>query len=325
MGFQVFENRTGNVSRVFPDRIGDEGVPALPQSSPAIERGFAILEFLADRYDRSFTLSEIARELDLNKATCLNVLSTLSASGYVMRQSAGKTYSIGPGLIRLGHAAIRRYGSIEVARSEMEELSRRFGLECVASEQQGGEVVVLARTGPTSSGEIMPVGSRIPIDPPWGMAFVAWSDARTINQWLDRAKPPLGADEREALRRALGVVRRRGYSLGLEGEARKNLGAALVELVRQDKDPDGDLLVQALFEDLRAEPYVLGDPGPGDRYRLNSVVVPVFGPEDTVLFALTLLGFANELSAEEISLIGEELLRTSRRISKILGGGPPSS
>jgi DNA-binding IclR family transcriptional regulator len=292
----------------------------LPQSSPAIKRGFAILEFLAERHDKSFTLSEIARELDLNKATCLNLLSTLSASGYVMRQAAGKTYSIGPALIRLGHAATRRYGSVELARSEMEILSSRFRLECVASEHQGREAVVLARTGPASSGEIMPVGSRIPIAPPWGMVFVAWSDAATVNQWLDRATPSLGGEEREALRRALGVVRRRGYSLGLEGQARKNLGAALAELVRQDKDPDGDRLVQTLFEDLRADTYVLGDPGPGDRYRLNSVVVPVFGPEDTVLFALTLHGFPDELSAEEIPLIGEELLLVSARISQSLGG-----
>ena len=56
-----------------------------PRPAPGAERVVAVLNFLAAHPDESFTLSELSRRLDLNKATCHALLMTLTQAGYLLR------------------------------------------------------------------------------------------------------------------------------------------------------------------------------------------------------------------------------------------------
>ena len=58
----------------------------------------------ATPHDR-FGVSELARRLGLSKPTCLGIVTTLTDSGYLVRDAADKTYRLGPALITLGHTA----------------------------------------------------------------------------------------------------------------------------------------------------------------------------------------------------------------------------
>jgi DNA-binding IclR family transcriptional regulator len=53
-----------------------------------IHRALDMLELLGSQPERVFPLGEIAQLLDLHRATCSNILKTLSQRGYVERLPA---------------------------------------------------------------------------------------------------------------------------------------------------------------------------------------------------------------------------------------------
>src|SRR5207248_704067 len=82
-----------------------------PRPAPGAERVVAVLNFLTAHPDESFTLSELARRLGLNKATCHALLMTLTEAGYVLRHPTRMTYMLGPALVAAGTRGPPRTGS----------------------------------------------------------------------------------------------------------------------------------------------------------------------------------------------------------------------
>src|ERR1019366_6750827 len=77
------------------------GETHIARTSPAVERAVSILNFLAEHESETFTLSELARRLDLAKATGHTILATLVDCGLVTR-SFEREYCLGPAIIPLG-------------------------------------------------------------------------------------------------------------------------------------------------------------------------------------------------------------------------------
>ncbi|MCV7176075.1 ArsR family transcriptional regulator, partial [Mycolicibacterium sphagni] len=84
------------------------------RASPPTARVVAVLEFLA-------------RRVELSKPTCLGILTTLTESGYLVRDvgdnGRDKTYRLGPALIALGHTAQESLRVSPAARDELRRLS----------------------------------------------------------------------------------------------------------------------------------------------------------------------------------------------------------
>ena len=76
-------------------------------------------------------------------------------------------------------------------------LATTSGLGCLASARVGDDMLMLAVTGPPQPfGSRVQVGERVPIAPPLGLAFIAWADAATIEDYLDSSGRRLTAAER---------------------------------------------------------------------------------------------------------------------------------
>src|ERR1700760_3658512 len=105
--------------------FGEDGCMT-DRASPPTERVVAILDFLAERPHDRFGLSELARRLDLSKPTCLGIVTTLSNSGYLVRDAQDKTYRLGPRLISLGHTAQESMRVNPTAREELRRLSAAY-------------------------------------------------------------------------------------------------------------------------------------------------------------------------------------------------------
>src|SRR5207247_4021253 len=146
----------------------------------------------------------------------------------LVRQPDAKTYGVGPALIALGNAATASSPAVDAALPEMRALSDDLGLDCVASAAIHDEIVILARTGtPGPFGLNIQPGMRLPLVPPLGTVFVAWSDQKTIDRYLAKVEPQKG--ELERYRGAVEAVRDRGYSTGVACGAYRRLVEALEE------------------------------------------------------------------------------------------------
>lgn len=286
-------------------------------SAPAVARTVAVLDFLAARPAEAFNLSELARRLELNKSTMHALLTTLTDAGYVARHPVEKSYTLGPALVALGEAAAVS-PSVDItqyARDEMRALADEFGVQCVASRVVGAEIVIISHTGAREPlGQNLAVGQRLPFVPPLGTVFVAWSSPAEIDAWLRRLGPSAKKTELARYRQAVEAVRERGYSIGLEGDARRELGRAVAE-----DDPHLD----AIVEELGHQEYILLELEHSVSYRLSMVAAPVFGPEGTMVMALSLFGFRGPLDASQLARAGERLLAATRAVTDAMHGHEP--
>ena len=282
----------------------------MARPAPAIDRCVAVLNHLASRPTRQFTLSELARDLGLNKATAHGMLNTLADAGYLIRDPEAKTYALGPALIALGNAALASTPAARLAEPHMAALSEEFDLECVASAAIADEIVILARAGtPRPLGINVEPGQRLPLAPPLGTAFVAWSGDEAIDRWLSHVGPQHGEADLRRYRAALATVRERGYSVALGGEGQQRLVEALQEA---GHGPSRG-----------GEEYALVELAGSSRYRINHIGAPVFGPRGEVALALFLIGFRGQIAAEEVPRYADRLLQAADTVTAALRGRHP--
>ena len=72
------------------------------------------------------TISELARELHINKGTMRDLLETLRAHGLLERDESRKDYRLGPRLARLGMAALGQLDLATIARPFLVDLAQRI-------------------------------------------------------------------------------------------------------------------------------------------------------------------------------------------------------
>ena len=284
----------------------------MARPAPAIDRCVAVLNHMAARPTRQFTLSELARDLELNKATAHGMLNTLAGAGYLIRDPEAKTYGLGPALIALGNAALSSTPAARLAEPRMTALSQEFDLECVASAAIADEIVILARAGtPRPLGINVEPGQRLPLAPPLGTVFVAWSGAEAIDRWLSHVGPGQGEADRTRYREALATVRERGYSVALGGEGQQRLVQALQDAGHEPRGSGG------------GEEYALVELAGTERYRINHIGAPVFGPRGEVALALFLIGFRGQIAAEEVPRYADRLMEAADAVTTSLRGRNP--
>lgn len=284
----------------------------MARRSPAVDRTVAVLNHLAASPRQRFTLSELARDLELNKATAHALLATLVDVGYLVRHEDDKSYALGPALIALGNAALESYPAATLAQEPMNRLSSEFDLSCVASTAIAGEIVILASAGTSRPlGINVQPGLRLPLVPPLGTVFVAWSGSREIDRWLNRLGPTASDDDLERYRRALDVVRQRGFSVGLGGDEQQRMVESMQATGRR-RDPVTPGEEYALVE--------LADDSP---YTLNHIGAPVFGPDGRVALALFLIGFRGQIAAHEVPRYAERLVAEATEVTSRLHGVVP--
>jgi DNA-binding IclR family transcriptional regulator len=289
----------------------------MARRAPAVERSIAVLNFLAAHPDDRYTLSEIARATDLNKATLHAILGALTESGFVLREEEKKTYSLGPALVALGGAAVEANPAVQLAVPQMQGLSDELGLDCVASTAIEDQIVILSQTSSRRPfGVNVQPGQRLPMTPPLGTVFVAWSSQADIDHWLSMVGPSATKADLARYRDAVESVRARGYSLGLGGEP-----------VKSEETPSQRRRRRTLEENvrgIRVDEYALVELDNSASYRLNHIGAPVFDQSGRVSLALFLIGFHGDIAAGEVPRYAERLRYACGIITEKIGGREPS-
>ncbi len=292
----------------------------MTRTSPSTDRAIAILLFLAADPVRPCRLADITRSVGVSHASAHAVLTSLEQQGLVRRDDRSRTFSLGPTLITLGVAARRGLPVVDVARPHMQRLSERLALECHAGVQVADQIMVVARTGAHQPfGLGVEVGQRLPLVPPLGTPYVAWSGPQAIEAYLRRAAPECGHDELERYRQAIRAVRERGYAVALDAATRQRFGELAAELART---PDSDLRpLEGAAQSLLGGDYLLVELEGAASYDVTGISAPVFGPDGSVVLVVGVVGFGRGLPASEIPEAADAVLATTASISAELSAG----
>ncbi|HTK67998.1 MAG TPA: helix-turn-helix domain-containing protein [Pseudonocardia sp.] len=257
----------------------------MPRPSPQTERLVDTFELLAAAPRDGRSLSEIARHLGIDRASCYPMLQELTRVGWLIRHPDRKTFHLGPRLAALGRSADVALDVVDLARGRIDQLANEAGVAAAISVPSGDELTIGHVALPTGtrvrSYELRP-GDSIVFRPPSGAALVAWSRPSAIDAWLRRGVD-LDPDVAARYRRILQVVRQRGYAIE-EHRSPDTVVDAETPL------PRGRGSARARVVQERLNRWAVGKTLTGDlddgEYWPTSINAPVFDANGTVIAAV---------------------------------------
>lgn len=181
----------------------------------SLARGLQVLECFGPQ-SQSYTLSELAKQLDIPKSSMLRVLKTLSQMDYLRYEEHSKHYYLGVRVLSLGFALLQSLELREIARPYMENLSRECNKTLNLAILNKDEMVYVERIRVQGIRSYnISIGYRTP---PWntaiGKAVLAYLEPKKVIEMLKRAKDK-GSFQGDGtkLMKVLAETRKNGFAL----------------------------------------------------------------------------------------------------------------
>jgi DNA-binding IclR family transcriptional regulator len=292
--------------------------------SPAVLRACDVLEHLAAHPGEAFSVSELAREVGMARATCDAVLLALAERALVDRREPDLRYALGPACIAVGDAA-RAAGSLLARVAPVAEGLARHTGTCVALSTVDRDELRVDRVfdhGPAFGLRARP-GEAVRFAAPFGAVFVAWASTAELEAWLDRAGD-LSASERARYVAALAAVRERGVSLAV-ATVRRDLQEVLERLVDRPAAEHDLRARDAMISEIMHSEYLPVELRTDTPQRVNQMSAPVFDATGAVAVQIMVLGPTFDLTGAEIDALAGQLVAASARATERIGGRPPEA
>jgi IclR family pca regulon transcriptional regulator len=248
-------NRTGTVvaklnPRDAARRENRELDAARADYSEALERGLMVLTAF-ERGEERLTQAQLARKLDLPRATVRRALLTLAHLGYVVAED--KVYRLAPKVLSLAAAYLTTNPVSRILQPACEVLADEFQASCTAAVLDGSAAVMIARALPRQS---LPVGQGVGFRVPatrsaLGRVLIGALDVERRRRYLlgNRADDEGPVAELEAV---LAEVRSQGYAY-VAHEVEPGFHSVAVPLRRWDDTQIAALNVGSSVEHLPRE------------------------------------------------------------------------
>jgi DNA-binding IclR family transcriptional regulator len=280
----------------------------MARPSPQTDRVVAVARLLAAHPDEGFTISELARRLRLNKATCYPMVAALADAGWLVRDPITKAYRLGPELISIGEAAGRSLPAVQLARPAMVELATDLGVTCAAFTCDGGIATLVDQVWDVrSTVQPLRVGLWAPVRAPFGTVFIAWSGDGEIDGWLE----DIDARVAPRYRAALAAIRRRGYVVELRTPSREPGPAA----------HGTGSLAELMPVDVAQYDFLVGEFDPDASYPVSTIEAPVFDAAGRVALGLVLVGLPRAMTPTAIERVAKRLLDATTGLTASLSRG----
>jgi len=185
----------------------------------AFARGLEVIRALGAE-GPSATLAEIARRVDLPRATVRRSLITLESLGYV--KTEGKVFALTPQILSLGYSYLISSPLARASQPYLQSLSSTLNEPSATAILNGDEVVLLVRVpveGPVNPG--IPVGSCYPAYcTATGRVLMGNQPDYIIEDYLSRLKPRAITSQTttdpQKIRSTIFEARKQGYSINEE-------------------------------------------------------------------------------------------------------------
>jgi IclR family pca regulon transcriptional regulator len=214
--------------------------------SEALERGLLVLTAFEHSEER-LTQAQLARKLELPRATVRRALLTLAHLGYVVPDD--KAYRLGPKVLTLASAYLTTNPVSHLLQPVCDGLAEEFQASCTAAVLDGPSAVMIARALPRQA---LPIGQGIGFQVPatrsaLGLVLLAGWDSERRHRYLSDHPDP---DESAAgLAARIAEVAADGYAY-VAHEVEAGFHSVAVPLRRWDGTPIAALNVGTSVERL---------------------------------------------------------------------------
>ena len=283
----------------------------IASASPPTERVLDIIELLAYRDSGSLNLSELARTLGISTGTAHAIIKVMCERGWVSRNPADKSLSIGPAL---GLAALQTPtagNQTQAARAAALELASELGCAASVTVLSGHQLELTFFGGGDYELPDEIKRERIPFSAPFGPAFAAWASAREKSEWIARSSV---VDHQlvSSLERFLGETRQRGYSVE---RTTPSLAQAAKLIQAFNENPWSKAVRNLINETLSEIATIAVEQGSANSGRqVTSISAPVFDHRGRVALNIAIHPLAT-ISSQQITKIGQRLVDASQVIT----------
>jgi IclR family transcriptional regulator, KDG regulon repressor len=185
-------------------------------TSKVMAKGLRLLERVVHRKGE-VGVSDLARDLELDKATVFRFLNTLVESGYLVRKENGR-YALTSRLAELARLVPPPPTLMELALPQMRKLAMATSEAAYISVINGDDAVWLDEVGGKEALRVRtPHGARTPLHCGSGAkVLLAFQDAKIIARVSSRlaATTPYSITDPKILMKELAAIRRHGYAIG---------------------------------------------------------------------------------------------------------------
>jgi DNA-binding IclR family transcriptional regulator len=219
---------------------------------PAVEQASRVLFCLAGAGASHMSLTEICAQVGIHKSKAYSILETLQRFGLVQRNTDGKGYSLGPGLVSLSRKVLDDLSPPRLAQPILEELAGKAGSTAVLGLIVDRNVFVAAKhEGEGNVGVTMRIGNRFPLTyGAHGKAIVAFLPAKERDRLLQGGDLHFHGDparlDRARLQKELAQCRRKGFAEDL-GELNRGLNVVAAPVLGPNRAPIGFVEIFVLF------------------------------------------------------------------------------
>jgi len=273
---------------------------------------------------QAFGLTEMTRRLNLNKATCHAILTTMANYGFLVQHPKTKAYRLGPSIIAAGNAAFAQFPVLEYARPELESLQSDLNIGFGVTGRSKLHQVLLALYGhATPLIDSFQLGLRLPNTAPVAACFTSFCPARELEAWLSRAHEARGAyDEKldQKLRVAAIGIRARGYEVTLKTRAEATLMAELKRIHEAWSLSALEAAANQFQLDLCDEFYHLDRIDPKASYDVSTISVPVFVYKEVPVMCFVGGSIHKPISGAQIEDIASRMKESADRVTRLAAG-----
>lgn len=256
---------------------------------PALEASIKILEYLSRYKSKERSLSQISKNLSINKSTCHRILKLLNHYRYVSYDEDSKQYNLGPYLIVLGSRASEFNDYLRLAKPFLKLVCEQTRLTSVLLEPLSNDrLMYVAKEEldvPDNPVQVtVKLGQHFPVtSASFGKCYLAFLEEERTKDIIQKVNFKQFTDKSitdyETFQESLNEVRRKGYAVSYEEHTSDVFGVA----------------------------------------------APIFDLYGDIKMVIACIGFASKISEEHISFCGDKLKEASKRIMEVIGGRPPVS
>lgn len=185
--------------------------------SASLEKALSLIEALA-RARQPSSVTQLARDLNLNKSTVYRLLEVLCQQGYARQDEVARSYMLTTKMWELGVAVLRNLSVHDIAPDFMRACAERTGETLLLTIPDGAHALVIAKAESSHPLQIFSsIGTRLPlhVSSVGKVLMFDWTDAEVeaYARAHGRAVTPRTITDAEVLLQELRTARGLGYAV----------------------------------------------------------------------------------------------------------------
>jgi DNA-binding IclR family transcriptional regulator len=183
-----------------------------------INRAIDILEYISKDAERPKLMGHIALDLNLNTATCANIIKTLVNRGLIKKAEHEKGYILDGGLAEIANGSFGFKDLLKKAANEMEKALQVLNENNLIAILKKNQRIVLQRKNSTQMVQATTADEKNAYDSSTGRLLIAMLPEKDLQLYIKRYGLPSkniwpGADSRTKFLEQISLIKKQGYAL----------------------------------------------------------------------------------------------------------------